>query len=178
MTQAPANLGSRAGQPWCEGERPANNAHDVHGTKGLFFTQSMRGHLPQLLFRPTDNGRKTFICAGVPPRLLSSSPRQGLRGLGSAPTWAFRSLLKKNKPCAKERLVAAGDFPHESVSLSLGRPGRAVPRGVSRGRASPHPARRLAAPSAAPADPRGSAPRHTLEAVAWSARSPFCPVLT
>lgn len=51
--------------------------------------------------------------------------------------------------------MAAGDFPHESVSLCLGHPGGARPRGVSRGRASPRPARPLAAPSAAPG---GSAP--------------------
>lgn len=36
--------------------------------------------------------------------------------------------------------MAAGDVPHESVSLSLGCPGCAVPRGVDRGRASPRPA--------------------------------------
>lgn len=73
--------------------------------------------------------------------------------------------------------MAVGDFPQESVNLSFGHPGGAYPDGVSWGRASPHPVSCLAAPSAAPGDPRGSAPKHALQVVASSARAPFCPVL-
>lgn len=75
MTQAPTNLGSQAGQPWCEGEQLANNARNVHGTKGLFFTQSMRGHLVQLLLSPHRQWQEHFYLHWSFPRLLSLSPR-------------------------------------------------------------------------------------------------------
>lgn len=74
--------------------------------------------------------------------------------------------------------MAAGDFPQELVSLSLGHPGCAIACGMTRGRASPHPAHRCAAPSTTPGGPRGSAPKLELQVVAWSASAPFPAVLT
>lgn len=60
VTHAATNLGSAAGQPWCEDRRAGNNTHNVHSTKGPFFPQSRHIHLFQLLPTQTMQGKPVF----------------------------------------------------------------------------------------------------------------------
>lgn len=60
VTHAAANLGSAAGQPWCEDRQAGNNAHNVRRTKGPFFPQSGHIHLFQLLPTQTMQGKPVF----------------------------------------------------------------------------------------------------------------------
>lgn len=176
MTQAPLTLASKQGSPGARVSSQRTMPAMCTAQRGFSSPKACVATCSSSSFTPRTMAGKLLFALEFPSAALILSQ------VGAAQSWlvsdlGFCNLLKKN-PLAEEQLVAAGDFPQESVSLSLGRPGCAIACGMSRGRASPHPARCHAAPSATPGDPRGSAPKLALQVVAWSASAPFPPVLT
>lgn len=87
-------------QPRCEGERPANNARHVRGTKGLFFTQSTHGRLLQLLSPPQTMAGNPPFALEFPSVALTVSQPRGCVVVAELRPGGFVAFFKKNPtPC-------------------------------------------------------------------------------
>ena len=156
-----------------EGERPADNARRVRGTKGLLFPRSPHGRSLPLLLAPTDNGRKTFPHPGVPPGCS-----HGLSGRGCA-VWAqlgprgFAAFFRRTPPCRG----AAGGSWWLSVSLCRGDPAGARPRGVAGAELVLVPHVAVQPPAPCPGTP-GLSPQTGAAGGAMLRSCPSCPLPT
>lgn len=142
----------RAGQP-------ANNAHDVRGTEGLF-THSMCGHSLQLLLPPQATTGKPSSVLEFPSDALVVSQTRATQSWLSSDLGLSQPSVKK--PRAKGQLVAAGHFLQQSASWCLGCPRSYRSPWCEPGQSESSSCSRLCSPQCCLWRPQGPSPGHTL----------------